>query len=503
MKFSGLSRLFASRKSKETNVPESRGSGNTPNPFQHRIPPELLIYIFELCLRLKGSNEFIHIPRCRDIRSPALTLSHVCSRWRLLAHSTPTLWGNISIRIVNPLTKPQDRAMLRVLKMHFERSRDSPIGLCLQSTYHSGTVSEMLSSSSSSTHYLARLQHLELEMTHITSIPGLDITKDSEVVFPELRSLSFAGPLEGLEQISFPKLRQVTISRSSFSVVRRGMTSDLHLPWSQLTSLTFACLAWIDVTRILNDCPGLVFLDIHINAIRGSAWLDEVAEYPAPDPNAFQIVTLKHLEHLTLHFDMHHAAYESATRLLDTLTCPSLSALSLFRANSKEVQEEAKDDFDEAGVTGLIVRSQCQYALRTLEIVRIPISETSLLDILRMTPCLTLLSFSECEFKPVLIDGTFFAMMTILAPAKEKLVPDLRDIRIVLRGRYDCSSIPLRGFHEMVHSRLLVLHSVVIDLGRRSAISKANLDALREMQERYNIALKVMTRHTVLLGYGN
>uniref|UniRef100_A0A0W0EZ57 Uncharacterized protein n=1 Tax=Moniliophthora roreri TaxID=221103 RepID=A0A0W0EZ57_MONRR len=512
MKSPRLLRLFARKKRK------AKRDGNTLGV--HRLPPELLIYVFELCVQLQGSNEFLFYSPCRDIQSPALTLSQVCAHWRSLAHGIPMLWGRIGIKIIGPLIKHQDRAMLQTLEMHFERSCDSPIELSYESTYYPNPVTEMCSSRS---HILVhRLQHLKVVVDRVKKFPGLTVdgTRTQKTVFPELRSLVLISSLEGLhqveevtmanlastqefgpeaEKVSFPKLRELSMPLYGSS------TGNLHIPWRQLTSLTLGCNPKTDVTSILKECPCLIYLTIRMIYIPGVRLEETYRDTTAPP-----LLTLERLEYLAFQVDSNRRTYNSVTKLLQRLTCPSLLSLSLSCLH-KFSDYNIGYFFDE-DVTGLIVRSQCQDTLRSLEVSGIPVAEASLLAILHLTPSLTSFSFSECSFALAdwEIDGTLFAGLIDEGAEKgEKLVPNLRDIRIVLEGRYDifsaCRDTPLGAFEALIRSRLLDLHSAVIDIPHGALASNwyPDVGGLREIQQRKDVqvALKVVAGDTELLGY--
>ncbi|KAF9031236.1 hypothetical protein BDZ89DRAFT_631892 [Hymenopellis radicata] len=59
-----------------------------------RVPPEIWMSIFRLCL----PNPYVSGPKTRTPTSP-IYLSAVCSRWRLIVHNDPFLWSIIRISI--------------------------------------------------------------------------------------------------------------------------------------------------------------------------------------------------------------------------------------------------------------------------------------------------------------------------------------------------------------------------------------------------------------------
>ncbi|KAJ6602675.1 hypothetical protein DFH09DRAFT_899670, partial [Mycena vulgaris] len=52
------------------------------------LPPEIVSQIFEHCLPTSRQ------PRARSYEAP-LSLTHICHRWRKIAHRTPALWSTL------------------------------------------------------------------------------------------------------------------------------------------------------------------------------------------------------------------------------------------------------------------------------------------------------------------------------------------------------------------------------------------------------------------------
>uniref|UniRef100_A0A0W0EYZ8 F-box domain-containing protein n=1 Tax=Moniliophthora roreri TaxID=221103 RepID=A0A0W0EYZ8_MONRR len=533
MKALGVSRLAAWRKRKA----EKEGNGflksvarrfSTPSQFApwrsrkpnsgshhllpaHRLPPahhlpaELLIAIFELCVWLNDSNKFIFkYPYCH-IESPVLTLSQVCSHWRSLTYSASILWGHISIEKCchNPLITPNAQATLRILKMHFDRSGDAPLELSLNATRstipglsHSHAIMETLLMRTCNFNYCDRLRRLETTI-YITSIPGLDRTK--KTVFAELETLSFTGE-ESLDQFSFPKLRHVSISVN-------GPRGALNLPWRQLTSLSFRCPHTTDFGSILNECPGLISLSLCLFQ-DPHYWYNVATRTPMPFPPQGHS-TLKRLKNLSL--KAHNYNDDSAMPVLKSLICPCLASLSLIQADT---HSEYIRGFHAEGVIEFILRSQCQRTLDHLEIIGVLIHESSLLDLLRLTPCLTFFAFKECVYGYGMGTGSaLFSGLTsrIYEPKERELVPSLRDIRVTLVEPFpEAFDDSLDAFEAMVRSRVQILHSASISvpdgtMTSQSARYQGLLSSLQEMQKRKDveIALKVVVGDIVLVGYGD
>uniref|UniRef100_A0A0W0EZ15 F-box domain-containing protein n=1 Tax=Moniliophthora roreri TaxID=221103 RepID=A0A0W0EZ15_MONRR len=469
----------------------------TPKKHIHDLPPEILIQIFEHYINLHGSYVFITTLLRKSglmYQSPVHTLSQVCSRWRSLTCSTSVLWGRISTRLP-AWDERYTRGVSQCMSMHLDRSRDGPLHLNLGSfnPRNSMPFVSVVSRKLSSIPYHHHRLH-SLDINNISHLPGLDLTK--EVVFPELRSLSFApSAYKYLEMVLFPKLRDVSIKFPTDPWLTDAdftpSASTLRLPWGKLTSLTFGCESSKDITSILHECRSLVFLTLHI--LRGR----EDCQPEADRNTSFPV--LHHLRHFTLY--MPHSIMYGTVQLLNRLKCPSLSSLSLIAEAYPEINDPWP--FLEEGVTRFIVRSRCP--LMSLEVSGIPITESSLLAVLRSTHRLTSFSVTGDFMQSVIVGSLLTSVSIPLASnSEDQLVPELRDIRITLNSyeaeEHVCGDTLLVLFEVMVRSRLPYLYSAVISV---SSLSRPNtsVDSLREIQREKTVALKVIVGGEVLLGY--
>uniref|UniRef100_A0A0W0EZ21 F-box domain-containing protein n=1 Tax=Moniliophthora roreri TaxID=221103 RepID=A0A0W0EZ21_MONRR len=471
----------------------------TPKKHIHDLPPEILIQIFEHYINLHGSYVFITTLLRKSglmYQSPVHTLSQVCSRWRSLTCSTSVLWGRISTRLP-AWDERYTRGVSQCMSMHLDRSRDGPLHLNLGSFNPRDLMPfvSVVSRKLSSIPYHHRLHSLDIN--NISYLPGLDLTK--EVVFPELRSLSFApSTYEHLEMVLFPKLRDVSIKILTDAWPRDAditpNASTLRLPWGKLTSLTFGCESSKDIAGILHECRSLVLLTLHIVRGREESW-------PEMDYNT-SFPVLHRLQHFTLH--MSHSIMYRGAQLLSRLNCPSLLSLSLIVGAYPEIKSSWS--FLEEVVTGFIIRSQC--TLTSLQVSGILVTESSLLAVLRSTHRLTSFSVTG-DFMQSVIVGSLLSPMSIPSTpnSEDQLVPKLRDIRISLKDHEVekqnldvCGDTLLVLFEVMVRSRLPCLHSAVISVPSLSR-TNTNIDSLRDIQRESTVALKVIVDDEVLLGY--
>ncbi|KAK7437852.1 hypothetical protein VKT23_018289 [Stygiomarasmius scandens] len=103
-----------------------------------QIPDELLIEIFSFCLPFISPDFLENLASDGEVVQlvdphVALRLSHVCSRWRLVALTTSSLWSQM-ILLAPRLAKTQEHRVLQWTKYYIENSREQPLEIVLQST---------------------------------------------------------------------------------------------------------------------------------------------------------------------------------------------------------------------------------------------------------------------------------------------------------------------------------------------------------------------------------
>ncbi|KZT60682.1 hypothetical protein CALCODRAFT_531619, partial [Calocera cornea HHB12733] len=100
------------------------------------VPDDILLYIFRLEMDSLPTCPFRRSSRKQRILAPfQVSVSHVCSRWRKLAVSTPALWARITIQI-QQLDSDQGRTFTMrgqqsLLDMWMKRSGCAPVSLTL------------------------------------------------------------------------------------------------------------------------------------------------------------------------------------------------------------------------------------------------------------------------------------------------------------------------------------------------------------------------------------
>ncbi|KAK1224833.1 hypothetical protein PQX77_012246 [Marasmius sp. AFHP31] len=345
---------------------------NLPHPI-NRIPTELLILIFKHTIYQSPGGHSVHFDRIRPKSTfPAGKLSSICHRWRILALSTPDLWSYISISSLEPF-KYCRLGWLDALKLHLERSRDSPLALALGMDLFPMSVSDLL----------PFLDLLGVITPHSRRLRSLKVARLNVVMWTTLR-LSKASHLETL---SFVATRQNvialnrSISRSSFprlqelcAVVYADLSSDptdqtqVHqslqrplsaLPWHQITTLSLELDHCNDISATLLGCPAVASLTISLSTSKSiqmastdegtfddlPRWYTRGGDAEAASQTAQKRTILSHLQELTLRISaiVTPGTHVAASHLLEVISCPLLVSLKLegigIRGGSRRVAD--------------------------------------------------------------------------------------------------------------------------------------------------------------------
>ncbi|KAK1235823.1 hypothetical protein PQX77_000937 [Marasmius sp. AFHP31] len=224
-------------------------------------------YAFDFGCDPTAETELQHKP---TLRVPAITLSHVCSRWNAVVKRCPRLWSSFRVEIYELTLCDLDIEL--PLSMYFENSKKFPLRICLSEprsaaenyahTKYSQIVWKML------TRNLPRCKELVMDLQSL----DFPHTFPSDLTFPCLESYHeeqyLCGDLEGL----FPSL-SYALQRHAPQLTT-AVLWDLHsaMPYLQLTSLSTYVLCENEIDpfmSILRTCQRLdslaiVGLDIYL-----------------------------------------------------------------------------------------------------------------------------------------------------------------------------------------------------------------------------------------------
>lgn len=299
-----------------------------------RCPVEILSEIFVHALP--------EYPFSLSLNHAPLLFERVCRQWKAITRSTPALWSQISIDLIDGFQEDD----LKIVTTCLARSGKHPLSIALGPEEPDSGLDIVLGNPALS------LLATQCERWYAVRLRlPLEILCDLNVVrgrLPLLHSLSILTnddepedndtvvPLEIF--VSAPRLRHFeTTAQQLADIVTAG---SLCLPWNGLTSLVIDERKAVDIWAILKDCPNLVELEAHINRVNPNGCLDVPA------------VALPCLRSLSLQIP------ESST-ILSTLTLPVLQQASFTITLRYHAFDTSKKWHRRSGLARLLSQSKC------------------------------------------------------------------------------------------------------------------------------------------------
>ncbi|KAJ7693883.1 hypothetical protein B0H17DRAFT_1058554 [Mycena rosella] len=185
------------------------------------LPHEITSEIFVYCLPAEPS----WIP---DTMEAPLLLMHVCSAWRNIAVSTPTLWSTLEIEAAAKIAPH----FSEIINVWLSRAKQCPLSVKID-----GPLSYI--------HHFRDL--LKAFRRHSQTMRCLDLTvTDDDLEHMNTRQLS--DPTTMFYDV--PALREVLLAECPPSFV--------ILPWNQLTKFTGDCITAADCAKALRLMPKIV-----------------------------------------------------------------------------------------------------------------------------------------------------------------------------------------------------------------------------------------------------
>nr|GAT46523.1 predicted protein [Mycena chlorophos] len=189
----------------------------------------------------------------RHLDAPLVFLS-VCKTWNQIAHSTPTLWRFLSLYISPPnFRKAGDATFLAGLERWFLRCEER-LGLHFKLSGPVGCVAWVLGSEAFRSH-ASSISYLRLTpINHASEAATIELPELSN-----LRAFEWVKPphnLNGSGRVSLAAGPQYPQLRRAF--IHYGTTSELALPWHQLTEVHCRSRAVAEVLQFVRLLPNVV-----------------------------------------------------------------------------------------------------------------------------------------------------------------------------------------------------------------------------------------------------
>ncbi|KAJ6589333.1 hypothetical protein B0H19DRAFT_1103617 [Mycena capillaripes] len=266
-----------------------------------KLPNEIVSHIFVGFL-----PDYPLCPPLFGALSP-ISLGHICRKWRAIALSTPMLWRAICFALSRKRTSQELELLLPCRLEAFEawlgRSGSCPLSVELHEDVASKALARFVLAILP---HLAHTEHLKLSCGVHPSESPLDI----EYSLPLLRHLEFrclnvaacSAPVTSF--LKAPGLRSVILT-SVFT------SSQIALPWHQLTALVLENISSHTSAEILNQTPNLIHCRL-------------LTLFGPSVPNINPLTRLESLEIV-----MGSLGRWRTSPVLDRLTAPALQSLKI------------------------------------------------------------------------------------------------------------------------------------------------------------------------------
>ena len=214
-----------------------------------QLPRDVMSTIFEFCL----PDFTVHQPSpyIQDDISIPLSLGAICSYWRDVAWSTPSLWCSLVICV----TRNHDPHIVTCIAQEWlSRSGQLPLSIRICSKLYEHETFSALADIINQ--YSPRWSNLDLYIpdTYYKYFHGTD---NHAPILKSIRfSCSFYRKMMNL-QLTCPRLERATLSH-----ILINRTNITNFQWDNLTHLTLYSMFTLESLLILHKTPRLVFLKI-------------------------------------------------------------------------------------------------------------------------------------------------------------------------------------------------------------------------------------------------
>ena len=204
-------------------------------PHNHNLlPNEILSRIFVLAVQDYGTVAF---PMSTDHDPPQLTVSHVCSHWRMVAFRTSELWSNTSLTY-----KKNNSQIVHLHQRWLTRAGTLPVTLSVKFDGSSYFSESEIASALKKILLPFRVKRLLLSMSYgrfigLWEFPEIVLSRVTDVeldltVYSGEADISMSSPHHFITRLRSVMLRGNDMARCLNKL-------SLNLPWSQLRCLEF------------------------------------------------------------------------------------------------------------------------------------------------------------------------------------------------------------------------------------------------------------------------
>jgi hypothetical protein len=342
------------------------------SPIIRQLPPDVTSTIFEFCVPDFADHQIL--PYTKEDHSIPLSLGAICSYWREIAWSTPSLWSSLVVLVPS---RHHDIAT-DIAQAWLARSGQLPLSIRILSGFYNTAIPALADIINQ---YSTRWSDLDLfipdcyyQHFHATDMHA-----------PILKSIRFNCSIRA-EIVNF-QLTCPRLERAHFSCIPMDGT---NIQWDNLTYLTLHNMSIIDSLLILRKTPRLVFCKVSgyfsrngergigapvLTSLRSLQTLTgypedflnnliapQLEEFSLPDyyNPSMEVITsfLKRsacsLRSLSMIFSVFPPYFEGFMRLLQSM--PSLNKLSIISIASTIHYDVTLEDYDPRNLLQLVAK---------------------------------------------------------------------------------------------------------------------------------------------------
>jgi hypothetical protein len=328
------------------------------SPIVSQLPPDVMSTIFEFCLPDFADHQpSLTVYPEEDpfiVPSIPLSLGAICSYWREIAWSTPSLWSSLVVRVP---VKLNSHRVTSIAEEWLARSGQLPLSIRIFSKPNSNTVTVVSALADIINRYSTRWYDLDLRVPEYYFRCFHATDNHAPILkFIRFRCSESTRTIYLDFQLTCPRLE-----RASFLFFPVDGT---NIQWDNLTHLTLRVRYIEDSFLILRKTPQLVFCNV-----------SEYLGYRPITPIA--LISLNSLRTLRL------PIMDLAGFFLDNIIAPHLEELSLPHNYSLALMED---------ITSFLRRSACSLHSFSILFSNFPPYTESFMNLLQSMPLLNTLS---------------------------------------------------------------------------------------------------------------
>ena len=321
------------------------------SPIVRQLPPDVTSTIFEFCLPDFTNCQLSPFTR-EDLFSP-LSLGAICSDWREIAWSTPSLWCSLVVRF----PRNDSYIAIGIAQEWLARSGQLPLSIRIYATpFYRKAVSALADIINP---YSSRWSELDLNMPQ-------HYYKYFHATTPILKSVRFHNSDRDATNLNF----QLTCPRLERANLWSFPVNGTNIHWDNLTHLTLSAMSITDSFLVLRKTPRLVFCKVSGFGLRHR-------EPTQPSIGTPLVLTSLRSLQFKRHVDTSFTKY-----FLNNLIVPHLEEFSLPRYYSSSVE----------AITSFLRRSACSLRSFSMTFSTFPPYFEGFMGLLQSMPSLNTLS---------------------------------------------------------------------------------------------------------------